>query len=1018
LLKLLAAASVGPLVALSLVSLGCSGKVIEADDMCASVSCGDHGTCSQGACACNPGYSGKACDTCAAGFDDPDGDGICVAVTSKDCDGVKCGAHGQCDAAGKSCICDTGYTGSSCSDCAPGFQDHDHDGTCAAACAYGNATCLHGSCDDASGTAVCVCDPGWEGLDCSSCTPDSQDNDHNGTCLPDCSVSPCESGSCDDTSGTAICLCDDGFQDNDENGTCLPDCKTKACGSHSACSDASGEALCDCMPGFAYDSQGNCVVSAGGCAAPIDLDIFQGQVVGTTTGAANDYQGSCQSESGPELVYQFVVADPIRLRFHMSGFDTVLYARDNCTSPSSELACSDDDGPNQSSIIERDFEPGSYFLFADGFGTASGQFTLNIELSCADGWVLDTATGQCVEDPCATHPCTQPHMTQCEPIPPTDFACHCDPGYIADPSAPNACIVDPNPHGEACADAIWLDPTQNTVQGSTNNASNEGTGTCGGEGPDRVYAFELNERSRVELAMSGFDTVLHLRSDCEAPSSELACDDDGGAGQGSLLVSILEPGSYYVFADSFAQGGNYELSYGFRPDPCAGDPCPGLPECVASPDWSTHSCVCPAGSLPYGNDCVDNPCEPNLCLSGPEHRWRCEPQLATDDYSCSCSPGYMDDPAAPGGACILDPNANEWSLFVYLNGDNNLESDAFDDLQEMTAAGSTSDVHIVVLLDTDSANGGRARKLYVTQGGYDELEDMGEIDMGDWETLADFGVWAVENYPARHYGLILWDHGDGWKGEAATSALTKAFSNDDHGTSDGISISNGDYARALQAISGATGDKLDFVGFDACLMGMWEVAEATAPYSHSFIASEELIPAWGWNYDEFLVPFVDSPETTATELGISIVDTYHDDDSDNSTLAVTNLDTLPELRVAMSAFADALRSDPSQYNKVETVRASTQDFNYGEYRDLWDFANRVATIGGASPELVAASQALRTQLDISIVYSRAQNDYPGAHGLSVYLPARGSHMDPDYVGAGAVWSQSTTWDDFLTSFAQ
>jgi hypothetical protein len=246
----------------------------------------------------------------------------------------------------------------------------------------------------------------------------------------------------------------------------------------------------------------------------------------------------------------------------------------------------------------------------------------------------------------------------------------------------------------------------------------------------------------------------------------------------------------------------------------------------------------------------------------------------------------------------------------------------------------------------------------------------------------------------------------------------KGFSNDDHGSGEGISISNGDYASALAAITDSLGDKLDLVGFDACLMGMWEVAEATAPYAHTFVASEETEPLAGWSYDDFLVPLLAEPETTSLELGTAIVDSYFAEDGGNSTLAVLDLDTMGELRGAMSAFADAMRASSALYPQIEMVREATQNFSYyDDDRDLQDFAVRVAGLGSAPPELVTAAQALVDQLGVTIVHSQAQHSHPRANGLSVYLPARGQGMEADYRGTGAVWSVNTTWDDFIESFA-
>ena len=61
------------------------------------------------------------------------------------------------------------------------------------------------------------------------------------------------------------------------------------------------------------------------------------------------------------------------------------------------------------------------------------------------------------------------------------------------------------------------------------------------------------------------------------------------------------------------------------------------------------------------------------------------------------------------------------------------------------------------------------RRYYIT---YDQtypstitstpVEDLGELNMGDPQTLYDFIYWSMTNYPADKYFLILWDHGSGW----------------------------------------------------------------------------------------------------------------------------------------------------------------------------------------------------------------------------------------------------------------
>ena len=64
--------------------------------------------------------------------------------------------------------CDNSTGRSFC--CKNGDQDNDLNGVCSVACAYDQAPdCLHGDCDDSTGTALCVCDDFYEGDSCESC---------------------------------------------------------------------------------------------------------------------------------------------------------------------------------------------------------------------------------------------------------------------------------------------------------------------------------------------------------------------------------------------------------------------------------------------------------------------------------------------------------------------------------------------------------------------------------------------------------------------------------------------------------------------------------------------------------------------------------------------------------------------------------------------------------------------------------------------------------------------------------
>ena len=107
-----------------------------------------------------------------------------------------------------------------------------------------------------------------------------------------------------------------------------------------------------------------------------------------------------------------------------------------------------------------------------------------------------------------------------------------------------------------------------------------------------------------------------------------------------------------------------------------------------------------------------------------------------------------------------------------------------------------------------------AKLLRIDADHLHEIDDWGDTNMGDPAVLDGFGP-PAKLYPADHYALILSDHGGGW-----TGAVQDESSNDD-------SLSLNEMVQALSRSGRLTGP-LEMLGFDACLMGTLEVAQAVA----------------------------------------------------------------------------------------------------------------------------------------------------------------------------------------------
>jgi len=109
----------------------------------------------------------------------------------------------------------------------------------------------------------------------------------------------------------------------------------------------------------------------------------------------------------------------------------------------------------------------------------------------------------------------------------------------------------------------------------------------------------------------------------------------------------------------------------------------------------------------------------------------------------------------------------------YIDGDNNLESEAIGDMNELEVAKvSSSRVMILALLDRttgyDDSNGNwTGTRLYeITPDSTDAiastlLVDYGELNMGQASTLELLLNYGFDHYSADKVWLNLWEHGGG-----------------------------------------------------------------------------------------------------------------------------------------------------------------------------------------------------------------------------------------------------------------
>jgi len=385
--------------------------------------------------------------------------------------------------------------------------------------------------------------------------------------------------------------------------------------------------------------------------------------------------------------------------------------------------------------------------------------------------------------------------------------------------------------------------------------------------------------------------------------------------------------------------------------------------------------------------------------------------------------------AATLSACGSAPDAatqsstaesGSWTVLTYSIADTNLEEFMMTDLEELGDVGTQEGLNLVALVDraadyTDTSVLGLddwvgGKLLEIGQNVATELKDEGDINTGDPAVLSEFLSYGIENYPADHYALIVSDHGASWPG----------VGDDESSEGDGLSL-----AELNEGISDGLAtaglEKLDLLGFDACLMATYEVASSMAPLANRMVASQELEPGHGWNYTA-LDTVADDGQATVDELAGAIIDGFQaqaTDEGDESeiTLAEIDLTQMDKVDAALKAFTDVLvQSADGIGPTVGRTLADTLGFGKSPDPDqdsfMADLSNFTSQIG---VDLLFASDAaddLTRAINDAVLDRVDGQATKGATGLSIYFPPSEPYFNADYEALPNLGG----WMEFLRTY--
>lgn len=415
-------------------------------------------------------------------------------------------------------------------------------------------------------------------------------------------------------------------------------------------------------------------------------------------------------------------------------------------------------------------------------------------------------------------------------------------------------------------------------------------------------------------------------------------------------------------------------------------------------------------------------------------------------------------------------NQKKRTLIVYMAADNDLRPFAARNIQQMSLIGSNQNITIVVHLDIRIAGNKKITRRYLVEKDqvihidpYNPLTQ--QMDSGNPSTLISCCEWAIKNYPASDYDLILWNHGTGIleppHGKIINPMDLFVFNPATHrldldrtvGFMDAINhigpnqrgvcwddttgnyLSNRKLEIALSTIcqNYLNGKKFGIIGFDACLMSMIEISSFIKKYAHVMVSSEEVELGMGWKYDAVLFPFTKEKLSTVT-FAQHIVDAYdktYQSITNDYTLSAINLDSIALLEKNIDSVSKLLidglinqRIVFSRIIKDSRNRLLCTYFDEPTYIDLHHFyknlsANVQKNLLDSSPKDLQTKSALLNALNEGmqlieqlVIANTTGKNLRNARGISIYFPERTIHSSYQE----ALFIASNAWGALLSRY--
>jgi hypothetical protein len=377
----------------------------------------------------------------------------------------------------------------------------------------------------------------------------------------------------------------------------------------------------------------------------------------------------------------------------------------------------------------------------------------------------------------------------------------------------------------------------------------------------------------------------------------------------------------------------------------------------------------------------------------------------------------------------------KWTVMVYLAGDskNNLSAEmifALKQMKEVSVIGEDKDIAVVVLFDPCGEK--YPTEVYlINRIGSKSLSDDQITGTGiDADktniknSVISFTKWAIENYQAEHYMLVLSGHCSGAEGDYLLPDQNppSALRTDD------LTIIVREISKQLNA------KRLDILGLDSCLTSMVETCHALCHvtddecinYVDYLIGAEGYTPLTGWPYKEIfqaMASIVASSKADASlEISTMVVRQYAeyyrdyvkaDICVDLAAIALQNYGMLAkEIKALANHFLDEFKKNTWLVRElIQLAHLKVQSYLNGSYADLRDFC--YCLNGLCYEKTKSYCKNIETIANDMVKDHKSWGDaVVNSKGLAICLPW--TNVTKQY--KSLKFSGYTQWDNFLNEY--